>query len=492
MSTDDTRGAGFLAAHDVDPDAPLHVAPSVGQELNTIRIPLVPIACWRMDDPRFDFDSSFVRPEARRELSDLAAQMAARPNSPATVFGHADPVGNDAYNKTLSGRRATAVYAVLVRDTALWEDLATHPFGGDQWTIRVTQRILGALARPSAPDEVYLPDHVTGHNDGLTQSIVREFQEDNGLTADGVVGPQTRRALFERYMDFLCVGPDGLPFRRAPADFLGRGADPGGKAARQGCGELNPVLRVSQADEQRFAQPATKPERDAKNAPNRRVMVYLFRPGTRVEPASWPCPRVDEDAAACKAQQWPDGDVRRGAQAEERQYAHTRDTMACRFYEMFARRSPCEGIATRFTAIEVRLFDGLRRPMRLAPYRLKIGTQVRQGVTNNEGFVIARAIEIPNEVVIEWGLDPKRKGPDDGPAFDFSKTIHLDFDQGDDDAQADRRLHNLGYPRSRDRETNVRAFQRDHDLDETGELDPRTRDELTRVHDELSPRVATT
>ena len=41
------------------------------KEHNTLRKTLVPFACWRAEDLRFDFASSFVRPEISGELSEL-------------------------------------------------------------------------------------------------------------------------------------------------------------------------------------------------------------------------------------------------------------------------------------------------------------------------------------------------------------------------------------------------------------------------------------
>ena len=52
------------------------------------------------------------------------------PESPLSIFGHADPVGNDEYNKGLSGRRATVIYALLISNSdpntavRLWEEVA--------------------------------------------------------------------------------------------------------------------------------------------------------------------------------------------------------------------------------------------------------------------------------------------------------------------------------------------------------------------------------
>ncbi|MEJ7618962.1 MAG: OmpA family protein, partial [Pyrinomonadaceae bacterium] len=114
---------GMASGHPPRAGLPVLVGPATEQEKNTIRDGLQPIACWRMDDIRFEFDSSFVRPEAKEELIDLGKLVETYEEAPLSLFGHADPVGNDDYNKQLSGRRAKATYAVLTRNTDLWEEL---------------------------------------------------------------------------------------------------------------------------------------------------------------------------------------------------------------------------------------------------------------------------------------------------------------------------------------------------------------------------------
>jgi len=51
---------------------PLYVAPTTEDAFNTIRAPLRPIACWRLEDVRFDFDSSFVGPESKQDFAGFA------------------------------------------------------------------------------------------------------------------------------------------------------------------------------------------------------------------------------------------------------------------------------------------------------------------------------------------------------------------------------------------------------------------------------------
>src|SRR5687767_3140290 len=90
--------------------APLTVfaAPATGTEFNTIGERLVPKACFKIEDLLFDFDSSFVKPEIGLHLPRLAQLRTENTvgtlRPPLSIFGHADPVGDDDHNKKLSGR----------------------------------------------------------------------------------------------------------------------------------------------------------------------------------------------------------------------------------------------------------------------------------------------------------------------------------------------------------------------------------------------------
>ena len=102
--------------------------PVDGRPIQHDRPPLVPIACWSIGDARFEFGSSFIRPEVADDVKSLAAlitsletKLGSRPH--ASIFGHADPVGKQTFNKHLSGRRAAAIYALLTRRVDIWEDI---------------------------------------------------------------------------------------------------------------------------------------------------------------------------------------------------------------------------------------------------------------------------------------------------------------------------------------------------------------------------------
>ena len=65
-------------------------------------------------DVKFDFNKSEVKEESQADIKALADFMSQYPQTTTTVEGHTDAVGSDAYNQSLSERRANAVRDVLV------------------------------------------------------------------------------------------------------------------------------------------------------------------------------------------------------------------------------------------------------------------------------------------------------------------------------------------------------------------------------------------
>jgi hypothetical protein len=368
---------GTVGIHPVRPTHAALVAATHQQEFNTIRSFPTPFACWKIEDLRFEFDSSIIRPEIAEEMRTLAqlidenTEGDERPLS--SLFGHADPVGDEEYNKTLSGRRARAVYGLLTRRADIWEDLYTRPFGGDSWQNRSTVATMLAVA---------------GY--GNSTQEVKRFQQDHGLTDDGVVGPNTRGALFKAYMDALC------PITLDPQkDFLGRGQDPAGKADYQSCGEFNALMRFSQEEERMYSRPENRAERNAENARSRRVVIYLFRPLVRTNLQRWPCPRVSEGMAGCKRRFWSDAQERQSPQGIRREYEETHDTFACRFYDRLASQSPCEDLSncTPFHISLLLRSNSGGVVLRQQPYLLHLSqdTLVR-GTTDDEGHILVENV----------------------------------------------------------------------------------------------------
>src|SRR2546430_733060 len=62
----------------------------------------------------FDFNSDKLRPEAKTNLDNLAANLASFGDSKLLLVGHTDSVGTASYNQSLSERRALAVGTYLI------------------------------------------------------------------------------------------------------------------------------------------------------------------------------------------------------------------------------------------------------------------------------------------------------------------------------------------------------------------------------------------
>lgn len=477
---------GIAAVHAEAADFRALVGPSTGGEFNTVKAAIIPIACWRVDDIRFEFDSSFVQPGIETELRHLAellqkhlpasmAKNATPPDivgCPLSIFGHADPVGDDEYNKQLSGRRAMAIYGLLTRDVELWDYLFNTPIGNDKWGKKPLQTMVRETTVPKPTEE---PD-VSGIENNPTQ----------------------RKALYLRYMDKLCerVDEEGKPkldkeakaqtqtLKLDKKDFLAQGADKGGKGDYQGCSEFNPILLFSQEEEKEFQQDKEdKTRRNQANAPNRRVMVLIFRKGTKVDPNRWPCPRAKEGTAGCKKRFWSDGEKRRTTklQDDQRQFEETKDTFACRFYNRTVINSPCEEVVhKRFPVLLDDPFLGLL---------VNLNVQVSYAIGGNEALttddhgVVRVLVGKGSHVDLEFTTALRRHQL---RVFIFPKPVSID-------AGVWQRLVGLGHVSiSRPPDTApsldalaiaVSEFQVSHGIMPTGELDEKTRTEIKKSYD---------
>lgn len=342
---------------------PVMVAPTTSDRkdaFNTIRKETVVVACANLYPTNFAFDSSVPAPEAQGAFRDLAGVIRRHPKSPMSLFGHADPTGNDTYNKWLSERRARAIHAVMIRDVAIWEALFSDPQGasGDVWGLRSVQTMLEALG--------FAPGNVEGKSDTATaEAIAAAVGQPAGTTAQNTKA--NRAIIFGLYMEFLRKGADGQPDfpELTDEDFLGRGKQ---KATVQGCSEFNPQFLLGEEELAALNKNGKegKDTRDALNAPNRRVIVYLFAPGTRVDPAKWPCPAAAQGISGCIKRFWSNGKDRReklfvdhrrrfgrSVRPERRnlkppnadlalEIGREETTFGCRFYHGIALHSPCE------------------------------------------------------------------------------------------------------------------------------------------------------
>lgn len=80
----------------------------------------------------FDFDKADIRPAAKDTLSTLS-QIIRHYNAPVAINGYTDSKGSEAYNQSLSERRAQSVKAYLVQNFSIESSLLTpQGFGEGQ------------------------------------------------------------------------------------------------------------------------------------------------------------------------------------------------------------------------------------------------------------------------------------------------------------------------------------------------------------------------
>ena len=85
--------------------APIEEPAPMEEPMEVVRVEL---------DVKFDFDKARVKEESYGDIKNLADFMNQYPQTTTTVEGHTDSKGTDAYNQTLSEKRANAVREVLV------------------------------------------------------------------------------------------------------------------------------------------------------------------------------------------------------------------------------------------------------------------------------------------------------------------------------------------------------------------------------------------
>ena len=76
-----------------------------------------------------DFDAATIRPDSEETLDRLLKAIKARPNVKLVIEGHTDSEGSDAYNQTLSEKRAQSVVNWLVAHGIASQQLSAKGFG---------------------------------------------------------------------------------------------------------------------------------------------------------------------------------------------------------------------------------------------------------------------------------------------------------------------------------------------------------------------------
>ena len=529
----DISDEGLAATHPLTIEFPRPVAPAQAgsEEHNSLRDFLVVVGCAMFPDVTFQFDSSLIGPQARaatRRLALFREQLQdfeglkngeAKAFPPIALFGHADPVGQIPYNSRLSARRALCVYGMLLRRVAIWENLFNDKsLAGDIWGDPEFDTMLDEVGFP--------PELPKGSADDVKRREIRaRLKRSAG----------DRGTLFLAYMNAVCVkekrpGEDE-PFVLQETDFLERGQHPEHRGSVQGCGEFNPVLILSTDKTRRFERSKDKQERDAANEPNRRVLAFLFKPGTRIVPEKWPCPTAThrQPETVCRNRLWKDHDKRLAAdETSDREFKKTADTFGCRFYHGIAQNSPCEA-TLKLWVIRIGFNDALEKdaqgseiedakgrtflthPVARRRYVVETGldpgTPIIRGRTDDQGGlripVFDERTTMRVRLDVKSPFDPKdqdkqRQTEQETPEEEFLELVVEAGDlaprEASDGSLGDRavrqRLSNLGYGppipvdlwTSVDRRKAISGFQQNHKLNVTGEADESTIVELRKVH----------
>jgi len=80
----------------------------------------------------FDYDKSFIRADAKKELVKVIAFMEQYPNAKVEVRSHTDSRSNDAYNASLSDKRAAATVAYIISKGIAKNRLTSKGYGESQ------------------------------------------------------------------------------------------------------------------------------------------------------------------------------------------------------------------------------------------------------------------------------------------------------------------------------------------------------------------------
>ena len=130
----------------------------------------------------------------------------------------------------------------------------------------------------------------------------------------------------------------------------------------------------------------------------------------------------------------------------------------------------------------IRLHDASANPMTNVKYRLQIGDTLQKGISE-DGFIVA---DYPSdqcvECKVEWGES------DEAGNYLYLLNMAINCDEGPEKDQAIAKLHNIGYQMGNSYEDNVKAFQRDYEIEgedgllEGEKLPPNTKKELWDIY----------
>jgi outer membrane protein OmpA-like peptidoglycan-associated protein len=212
----------------------------------------------------FRFDKSFVEPCMRGVLRDVMRHAADNTDQKLVIVGHTDKTGSDAYNQSLSERRARSVFAFLTagRDAAAaraeWGELRRAapgplPTVRDTWGAHQYQYMLQDLG--------FYAGNVDGLHGDQTDGGVSTFRTAKGLPAGTTVNDAVWDALIA---DYLAVDAATMTLTEDRLLPNAKNGCNGGQLKWIGCGEEAPL-------------PLPQPTRGDAFRPYRRVELLFVR-----------------------------------------------------------------------------------------------------------------------------------------------------------------------------------------------------------------------
>lgn len=105
----------------------------------------------------FETDSTYVRPNLRGDIIELAESLNTYPETTVDVIGHTDSDGDEGYNQNLSSRRAEAVSDILLNNSVDYDRLRSYGRGelepvasNDTESGRAQNRRVEVVIRPTS------------------------------------------------------------------------------------------------------------------------------------------------------------------------------------------------------------------------------------------------------------------------------------------------------------------------------------------------------
>ena len=91
-----------------------------------------PREIYKLEGVYFDFDKATLKPEGRTKLDEAVATLNRYADIRVEIQGHTDSLGTDAYNQSLSERRATTVREYLISKGIAASRMTSKGFGESQ------------------------------------------------------------------------------------------------------------------------------------------------------------------------------------------------------------------------------------------------------------------------------------------------------------------------------------------------------------------------